>query len=147
MPAMSVRLKVVESAAEREAIRALRQRVFVEEQGVPPELEYDALDETADHVLALDDAGACVGTGRLVVQEPGVGRVGRMAVEASCRGTGVGAKVLAELERVARARGLSEIVLHAQVHAQPFYDKAGYLPEGARFEEAGIAHVTMRKRL
>ncbi|HZZ84199.1 MAG TPA: GNAT family N-acetyltransferase [Anaeromyxobacteraceae bacterium] len=144
---MNVRVKVVETPAEREASRELRRRVFVEEQRVPPELEYDALDETADHVLALDEAGACVGTGRLVTQSPGVGRVGRMAVEARCRGGGIGAKVLAELERLARARGLAEIVLHAQVHAQPFYDRAGYLPEGDRFEEAGIAHVSMRKRL
>ncbi len=144
---MNVRVKRVETAAERDSSLALRRRVFVQEQGVPPELEPDELDEAADHVLALDEAGACVGTGRLLLQSPGVGRVGRMAVEARCRGAGVGARVLQELERVARARGLREIVLHAQVHAQAFYDKAGYAPAGEEFEEAGIAHVTMRKRL
>lgn len=144
---MNVRVKPVETAAERDASLALRRRVFVDEQRVPPELERDALDGTADQVLALDDAGACVGTGRLVPEAPGVGRVGRMAVDARCRGAGVGARVLEVLEQVARARGLREIVLHAQVHAQAFYDKAGYAPEGERFEEAGIAHVTMRKRL
>ncbi|WP_248342283.1 GNAT family N-acetyltransferase [Anaeromyxobacter paludicola] len=144
---MTVRVKAVETAAEREATRAVRRRVFIDEQRVPAELEYDEHDEAADHVVAFDDGGACVGTGRLVVQAPGVGRVGRMAVDARCRGQGVGAKLLEALEAIARARGLREIVLHAQAHAAPFYDKAGYLPEGERYEEAGIPHVTMRKRL
>jgi predicted GNAT family N-acyltransferase len=125
---------------------ALRRVVFVEEQRVPPELERDALDEAAVHVVALEGE-RCVGTGRLVAQEGGVGRVGRMAVAADRRHAGVGDAVLAALEAEARAAGLREVELHAQCYVERFYARNGYAPEGARFEEAGIEHVVMRKRL
>jgi predicted GNAT family N-acyltransferase len=125
---------------------ALREEVFVGEQGVPAALEHDALDATAFHVVALDD-GRCVGTGRMLRQPGGAARVGRMAVARGARRRGVGARLLAALEERARAEGLAVVELHAQVHAQAFYARHGYAPEGAPFEEAGIAHVVMRKRL
>jgi predicted GNAT family N-acyltransferase len=151
-----------DSPALREQAYALRHVVFVEEQRVPPDLERDALDDVAVHVVALEGAAAaaaaeagagagsgsrCVGTGRLVLQAGGVGRIGRMAVAADRRRAGVGAAVLAALAAEARAAGLSEVELHAQCYVERFYARNGYAPEGARFEEAGIDHVVMRKRL
>ncbi len=126
---------------------ALREEVFVREQGVPAELERDGDDGSAVHVIALDGEGRCVATGRLVLLGEGVGKVGRMAVAAPERGRGAGAAVLAELERAGRELGLAEVVLHAQLSARGFYDRTGYTAEGEVFEEAGIEHVTMRKRL
>lgn len=141
-------IRVVE--ADREDLRAtafaLRHRVFVLEQRVPEELERDEHDAGAFHAVALL-GDRCVGTGRLVEQGGGVGRVGRMAIEAAFRRRGVGDLVLAALEERARARGLLEIELHAQCYVERFYAKHGYTREGAVFEEAGIEHVVMRKKL
>lgn len=144
---MSYRVKRVETAEDLERAYALRHEVFVEEQAVPVELERDEHDGTADHVIAEDDAGRLVATGRLVVLDGRVGKVGRMAVSRQARGRGAGAAVLAELERIARSKQLDEILLHAQLTARGFYDRAGYAAQGEEFEEAGIGHVAMRKRL
>jgi predicted GNAT family N-acyltransferase len=133
-------------AGELPAARAVRWRVFVEEQGVPADLEYDEHDEGAAHAVAVLD-GAVVGTGRLVVASGGVGVVGRMAVAPAVRGRGVGAALLSLLERRAGELGLRAVELHAQAHAVGFYARAGYAPVGAAYEEAGIPHVTMRKPL
>jgi predicted GNAT family N-acyltransferase len=143
---MALTVVAADSLALRAEAYALRQRVFVGEQGVPAELERDALDEGAFHAVALDGA-RCVGTGRLVAQAGGVGRVGRMAVDAAHRRGGVGARVLEALEARARADGVREIELHAQCYVEDFYRRHGYAREGDVFEEAGIAHVVMRKRL
>jgi predicted GNAT family N-acyltransferase len=124
----------------------LRHGVFVLEQRVPPALERDEHDETAFHVVALE-AGRCIGTGRLVRQPGGVGRIGRMAVDPAFRRAGVGGKVLAALEKKAREDGLRELELHAQCQVEPFYAKRGYVREGEVFEEAGIDHAVMRKRI
>ncbi len=134
-------------AADRERALALRVEVFVLEQRVPAELERDEHDDEAEHVIALDESGRVVATGRLVRLDARTGKVGRMAVAAPLRGKGAGAGVLAELERIAAERGLAEIVLHAQMTAKGFYERAGYLVEGGVFEEAGIEHVAMRKRI
>jgi predicted GNAT family N-acyltransferase len=130
----------------RLAAYALRTVVFVDEQKVPVALERDAHDDDAFHAVALDE-GRCVGTGRLVVEPGRVGRVGRMAVDRAWRRAGVGARLLAALEERARALGLREIDLHAQCYVEPFYRRHGYAREGEVFEEAGIDHVVMRKRL
>jgi predicted GNAT family N-acyltransferase len=130
-------------------IIALRTRVFVEEQGVPPELEHDDRDATAVHVLARDDAGRVVATGRLLLPPEGstTASLGRMAADAPARGRGFGAAVLAELHRQAALRGVGVIELHAQVSARGFYERAGYTAVGEEYEEAGIRHVTMRREL
>lgn len=130
---------------DRAEIAALRTRVFVEEQGVPPEIEQDDADSGAVHVLSRDDAGRVVATGRLLVRGT-TASIGRMAADASVRGRGHGAAVLAELHRQAVLRGVSGIELHAQVSARGFYERAGYTAVGEEYEEAGIAHVTMRRR-
>ncbi|MGY1761303.1 GNAT family N-acetyltransferase [Geodermatophilus sp. SYSU D00779] len=134
------------TAADWPQVAALRTRVFVEEQGVPAEIEQDAHDATAVHALAEDDAGRVVATGRLLVRD-GRAVIGRMAVDAAARGRGYGAAVLAELHRQAVALGLTEVELHAQLPARGFYERAGYTAVGGVYEEAGIAHVTMRRPL
>src|SRR5512133_740454 len=133
---------------DRAAAYELRKEVFVREQHVPEEIELDEQDTTADHVVAADEAGRVVGPGRLVLVDSETGKIGRMAVAKAVRGRGAGAVVLAELERIGREeRRLGAIVLHAQLSAKGFSDRTGYHVEGEVFEEAGIDHVTMRKRL
>ena len=136
----------VATAADWPEVAALRTRVFVEEQGVPAEIEQDEHDATAVHALAEDGDGRVLATGRLLVRD-GRGVIGRMAVDASARGRGHGAAVLAELHRQAAALGLTEVELHAQLPARGFYERAGYTAVGGVYEEAGIAHVTMRRPL
>jgi predicted GNAT family N-acyltransferase len=143
---MDVRVVPADGEALREKAFALRHAVFVEEQEVPVELERDGHDAGAFHAVALL-GDRCVGTGRLVVSPGGVGRVGRMAVDPAFRRRGLGDLVLLALEDHARAAGLREIELHAQCYVERFYAKHGYTREGEVFEEAGIAHVVMRKRL
>jgi predicted GNAT family N-acyltransferase len=121
---------------------ALRHEVFVVGQGVPAELELDELDAVCDHAVAVED-GEVVGTGRLLP----TATIGRMAVREDLRGRGIGAAMLDVLERRARERGFSSVELHAQVHATAFYEKAGYVPYGAVYLEAGIEHRSMRKDL
>ncbi|MGY2128057.1 GNAT family N-acetyltransferase [Blastococcus sp. SYSU DS0617] len=128
---------------------ALRTRVFVDEQGVPVEIEQDGRDATAVHVVSRDAAGGVVATGRLLLPADGsaTAGIGRMAADASVRGTGHGAAVLAELHRQAALRGAAAVELHAQVTARGFYERAGYTAVGPEYLEAGIAHVTMRRAL
>jgi predicted GNAT family N-acyltransferase len=137
---------VVAGPEDRSEIAALRTRVFVDEQGVPPEIEQDDADSWAVHVLSRDATGAVVATGRLLVRGSSAG-IGRMAADPAVRGRGHGAAVLAELHRQALLRGVTEIELHAQVTARGFYERAGYTAVGEEYEEAGIAHVTMVRRL
>ena len=144
MPEVTVRR--AQSAEDLQALHALRWQVFVEEQGVPPELESDELDETACQALAFID-GAAVGTGRMVMLEGGEARVGRMAVRADVRRQGVGGRVLRLLEAEAAKEGATEMTLHAQRYVSAFYLAHGYAEEGEPFEEAGIEHIMMRKRL
>jgi predicted GNAT family N-acyltransferase/RimJ/RimL family protein N-acetyltransferase len=125
---------------------ALRQRVFVDGQGVPAGLEYDGLDETADHVVVRDAAGVVVATGR-VLAEGGRARLGRICSAPEVRGTGAGAALLAGLERAALLRGLPRGVLHAQRGAAGFYARAGWTATGEPDVEAGIEHVWMTKDL
>jgi predicted GNAT family N-acyltransferase len=133
----------VATPADWPAVVALRTRVFVDEQGVPPEIEQDAADATAVHVLSRDADGTVVATGRLLLRDDGTASIGRMAADGSVRGRGHGAAVLAELHRQALLRGVTVVELHAQVTAE----RAGYTAVGEVYEEAGIAHVTMRRHL
>jgi predicted GNAT family N-acyltransferase len=128
-------------AAQAEAQR-IRFTVFVEEQGVPPELEMDENDAHCVHALAYSD-GRVIGTGRLLPD----GHIGRMAVLKEWRGCGAGRALLRKLIGAARARGDKEVLLSAQVHALGFYRAEGFEPQGAVYEEAGIPHQAMRMRL
>lgn len=123
----------------REHAQALRVEVFVVEQGVPLELEWDEADEVSTHAVAYDEAGQPAATGRLLPD----GHVGRMAVRKSARGQGIGAQVLGALLDEARRQGHRELVLHAQSHAIGFYLRHGFVPQGEEFIEAGIPHRRM----
>ena len=127
------------------AAYAVRHQVFVNEQAVPPALERDALDDLAIHLVALrgDDV---IGTLRIVVSGANA-RIGRMAVLAAERRGGVGTRLMERAHEVARTMNVKEITLHAQLTAKDFYAKLGYCEEGDIFEEAGIAHVTMRQAI
>jgi predicted GNAT family N-acyltransferase len=122
-------------------LRAIRTEVFVHEQQVPTELEWDAEDERAWHVLATTPEGAMVGTGRLLRD----GHIGRMAVLRPWRGRGAGGALLMELLRIAEGAGLKELALNAQTHAIGFCARFGFVPEGETFLEAGIPHIAMRR--
>ncbi len=137
----------VATVADRPEIHALRHRVFVDEQGVPAELERDELDEVAVHAVARDASGQVVGAGRVVAEADGAARIGRMAVASAARGEGVGAALLAVLEAAAAGAGCTKVTVHAQTRAAGFYHRAGYATVGPPFEEAGIAHVAMAKAL
>ena len=132
--------------AEMAALRALRMAVFIEEQGVPEELEIDALDALAYHAVACVD-DAIIGTGRLLVLPGGDALIGRMAVQIDVRRIGVGGHVLQFLEAAAVKLGVSEVIVHAQTYVSEFYSRAGYNTEGEPFDEAGIQHIIMRKTL
>ncbi|WP_327293391.1 GNAT family N-acetyltransferase [Streptomyces sp. NBC_01198] len=131
------------------AVRAIRHEVFVVEQNVPPELEWDGKDGRAVHLLA---PGA--GTGRLLLGadaaaknggDPELAVLGRLAVVTPARGRGVGARLVRALEDEAARLGLAGVYLEAQVHALGFYRKLGYTPFGPEFQDAGIAHRAMRR--
>ena len=145
---MSLEIRRPRDLREREAAMALRREVFVGEQGVPPEEEIDAADAGAIHLVAVADADATVvGTCRLLDDGDGVVRVGRLCVRASARRRGVAAALLVEVEREARAAGARILAMHAQTHALPLYESLGYEPRGERFDEVGIEHLAMEKRL
>jgi predicted GNAT family N-acyltransferase len=124
---------------------ALRRRVFIEEQHVPEAIEMDADDARAFHVLALEDK-VPVGCGRMVPHHDYI-KIGRMAVRRERRGEGIGRHILEYLMDAARRQGFRKAVLHAQLHAEGFYLKCGYLPDGDAFEEAGIMHRRMEREL
>jgi YbgC/YbaW family acyl-CoA thioester hydrolase len=122
---------------------AIRGAVFVDELGLPPALRGDAEDERAVHVLAVNRLGMAVATGRLLPEPGGRARIGRVAVLAALRRSGVGAMLLACLVGEARDRGAAEVVLAAQAGTEPFYRRAGFAPRGAAFEEQGVMHQEM----
>lgn len=123
--------------------RPVRERVFIEEQRVPRDLEWDEWDASSEHAVARDAAGTAIGTARLLPD----GRIGRMAVVPAWRGRRVGAGLLAALLGRARERGLARVTLHAQTHAAEFYRRFGFSERGGEFLEAGIPHVEMALEL
>ncbi len=142
-----VTMQVGDWATLGTAAAAIRTTVFVDEQGIPAALEWDAADARCGHALARNRLGMALATGRLLDHAPGVAKIGRMAVLPSLRGSGVGRQVLDALMQAARARGDGSVLLHAQASAAPFYQRAGYSVDGAPFDEAGIPHLAMRRTL
>jgi predicted GNAT family N-acyltransferase len=124
-------------------LRRIRTRVFIEEQQVPEELEWDGLDEDCWHVLARSPQGEAIGTGRLLRD----GHIGRMAVLSPWRVKGVGTALLLRLLEIARREGLDHIELAAQNQAIPFYERLGFTPFGKEFMDAGIPHHNMARQL
>ena len=128
-----------------DAAYAIRYAVFVEEQGIPAELEIDAYDPIAEHALAFVN-GQCVATARVHLdeQDPSKAKIGRMAVLQDFRGQGIGTALLGEAIRAGMMQGASVFELHAQESAIPFYAKLQFKPDGAIFDEVGIPHQRMR---
>jgi predicted GNAT family N-acyltransferase len=137
--------RIVETDWGRDAGRlaAVRRAVFIDEQGVPEAMEWDADDEGALHFLAELADGTPVGCARLLPD----GHVGRMAVLPPWRGQGIGRALLAAALRAAHACGHVTVRLSAQVHAAGFYARDGFVAEGGVYDEAGIPHVAMVKKL
>ena len=128
---------------DQAALQSVRLPVFVVEQKVDAREEFDSVDLVCQHVLAEDDKGQAIGTGRIDAR----GKIGRMAVLPNWRKHGVGRAVLTKTLELARHQGLTRVYLHAQVSAMGFYEMAGFTGYGDRFIEAGIEHLSMELQL
>lgn len=140
----------------RDELLSIRFQVFVDEQGVPPEMEEDEHDPEAWHLLARYPDSArggstspdsdWIGCGRLV-RHAKTGHIGRLAVKSKYRARGIGSALLRELVQIAARAGMQQIELHAQCDAEAFYRSHGFLPVGEVFDEAGITHRKMYLQL
>jgi len=141
----TITVRTISQPTERERAFDIRRRVFQDEQGVSAEEEFDADDDRATHVLATIDERA-VGTGRVVLHAE-YAKIGRMAVLKESRRHGVGRALLDALMAIARTQGATRLVLHAQIHALPFYAASGFRVVSEEFDEAGIPHRRMERTL
>ncbi|MFI6155631.1 GNAT family N-acetyltransferase [Kitasatospora sp. NPDC051170] len=153
---MTASIRTASGEADLALVWEVRRAVFVVEQHVPEELEWDEYDATSVHLLALAEDGAALGTARLIFGEQAwketggvAGRVllGRLAVVGAARGTGLGARLVRAIEAEARERGAAEVELHAQVRALGFYERLGYVAEGPVYDSVGIPHRMMTRTL
>lgn len=142
MPQPSFAIRPASWQQEGEALRKIREQVFIREQNVPTELEWDGEDETAFHLLAEDTDGNPIGTARMLPD----GHVGRVAVVASWRGSGVGMALMRQMLKVAETKQYTKVFLDAQVEAIGFYQKLGFEAEGKTFLDAGILHRHMVRK-
>lgn len=140
---MKISIRVADWNAQQHELLQIRYAVFVDEQGVPAELEHDRHDEGALHLLAGPAGGRPVATARMLAD----GHIGRMAVLPACRRQGIGSAMLRDLIRLARERGIRQLFLNAQCEAQAFYERLGFVAEGGVFEDAGIDHRRMGMQL
>lgn len=129
------------------AAQTVRTAVFVHEQGIAPEDEWDADDATALHAVLFDLHGTPLGNARLLQPSDNIAKVGRMAVLRQERGHGYGARLLLALLREARRRGNKEVRLSAQRSAEGFYAAHGFVISGEPFDEVGIPHIQMQLNL
>ena len=127
----------------KELAAALRTEVFVEEQEIPQELEWDEHDANALHAVLVNKLGQAVATGRLLQPQPKVAQIGRMAVSKPLRGANLGRMVIDALVEAARKRGDHQVILHAQCSAEGFYRRLGFKARGDVFQDAGIDHIEM----
>jgi predicted GNAT family N-acyltransferase len=142
--APAFRVRVADWKRDQPALRRIRYDVFVREQGVPEALEWDGRDAVCrHHVVANDEKGAASGCGRLLPD----GSIGRLAVERSWRGRGIGSAILSRLVDLARNRGFERVVLNAWTDAEAFYARRGFAAAGPEFTEAGIRHRRMERAL
>ena len=128
-------------AVDATKLQRVRRAVFIVEQCVPEDLEWDEADAVCLHALAEDAGGNPIAAGRLLAD----GHIGRIAVLAEWRGRGVGAAIFEHLLAAANRLGRKELLLNAQTHAVGFYARYGFTPCGPEFIEAGIAHRPMRR--
>ena len=135
-------IRLADLQADFAAIKLVRETVFVREQNIPADLEFDERDAACVHLLAFD-RDAPIGTARLDVD----GKIGRVAVLASHRRRGVASALMERLQSIARQRGLAGVWCNAQRSAVPLYEHLGYTITSAPFDEAGIEHVRMERRI
>jgi len=133
-------IQLVTWQAHAAPLKKVREEVFIREQHVPVALEWDGMDETAQHLLALSDAGDAIGCARLT----GSGNIGRMAVLKPWRGLGVGRALLTKAVSIYLQQGVEHVSLSAQMHAIPFYEKLDFMVFSKPYLDAGILHVDMR---
>ncbi|BAZ50484.1 GCN5-related N-acetyltransferase [Nostoc sp. NIES-4103] len=139
-------IKVVDLAEEFAAIKGIRIAVFQDEQGVDSALEFDGKDDISQHLIAyLDDQA--VGTARIRYLDEQTAKVERLAVLSNARGYGIGKKIMEKALLVIASQNISEVVVHAQEYIKGLYEKLDFIAVGQIFEEAGISHVEMRKKL
>ena len=132
--------------AARAACFAVRRAVFIEEQAIPEAEEWDAEDATCLHLLAEDDTGP-MGCARLIARGS-TAKIGRVAVMPRARGTGLGRRIMEVALDEARAAGFTEALLEAQVGVIGFYERLGFVAEGAEYDDgSGILHRVMRRPL
>ena len=141
---MAINVKPVTDKNELDQVMSIRDEVFVKEQKVPSSLETDKWEGSATHFLALA-SGLPAGCARFRWLPGGVGKVERVAVLSSQRGSGMGRTLMEAVESYAREHGATMIQLHAQTQAVPFYRKLGYQATGEPFMDAGIEHLAMKK--
>ena len=139
-------ITLVQTPADREACYDIRKAVFVEEQAVPLDLEMDEYDDLATHFLLRDAAETPLATARLL-DKHGRAKIGRVAVIKEARGLGLGLTLMQFVLDEARRRGFTEAVLDSQTYAIPFYSRLGFTAEGEEFDDAGIPHFLMRRKL
>jgi predicted GNAT family N-acyltransferase len=144
---MAYLVRFASTPQDLDAGYALRRDVFETEQNIPRPLDRDPFDYSADHVVAYDEGGRCVGTGRVVRSDSRTAQIGRMAVAKDHRKHGVGALVLEALERMAQLRGITELTVNSQLPAESFYRNRGFARVGEVFLDQGVPHVLMRKTL
>ncbi len=142
MPHLTYTIRPATWQQDEQALRQIRQQVFIEEQNVPTELEWDGEDETAFHLLAEDNRGKPIATARMLAD----GHIGRVAVLASWREQGIGTALMEQMLVEAANRHLKNIFLDAQVDAISFYEKFGFQAEGKTFLDAGILHRHMVRK-
>ena len=138
---MNVHVHEVSWESHQTELRAVRNAVFIEEQNVPRDLEWDGMDETSNHFIAETSDGDVIGTARLMPS----GQIGRMAILIPYRGHGIGRRMLDMAIQSASRSGMKGVFLHAQSYALEFYLKAGFITDGIEFEEAGIPHRSMKR--
>ena len=139
-------IKTAELPQEMLAIQSIRQAVFQAEQGVEPELDFDGKDETSEQIIAYLDSKA-VGTARIRSLDERTAKIERLAVLPTVRGLGIGQQIMEKALEIAAENNIQEVVIHAQQYIIRLHQKLGFEPEGEIFEEAGIPHVKMSKKL
>ncbi len=141
---MTAAIRTTDWSESQDILQGIRHSVFVEEQGVPEDLEVDEKDPSALHFLATTDDGTAIATARLLHECDEIARIGRFAVLAEYRNQGLGAHLLQHMVDYARQHGYFKLVLSAQLEAISFYEKAGFEPYGEIYLDAGMEHRSMR---
>ena len=137
-----INISITNWSQAKDLVAPIRLEVFVYEQEVPEDMEWDELDQDALHAIVKKE-NQVIGTARLIIDGQEA-KIGRMAIKKEYREQGVGQKLLSTLIQTAKEKGAQECILHAQTHAIVFYAKAAFEPNGPIFDEAGISHVEMR---